>query len=907
MVLFLLYLGLRLRARGLRPAAAATARRARDRRAHRAGDRARLGLSSSPSSTTRRSGCSARSRRPCGARARREQEPAARVKVVYVTTEPRAAARSPPARRSRPRWPRRASRCTSSCADAAGGGALPRRGGDASAVAASGDDKLDVRGAARIWPLLRGRRRRAHPRPPRRAARPPGRAGARRRVVHTYHGLPHEIAGLAGDRAPAAARRLAPRGSPGCCTGYLRLEAAAGALRHGRRPLARRRRSSSSSTASPPARMHVVPNGIDVRRREPAEPHDPPVVGTAAILEYRKGIDVLLDAAARGRASRCALEIFGDGSLRGELEAQARALGARRDASTASCPTCATRLARARRLRAADARRQPARWRSSRRWRRPCRSVATRVGGVPGAGRGRRDAACSSQPDDVERWRRRSTSCSTIPSRRLSLARAACDAGSRSDSHRRASAAAWCESTSRRSTAPAAAVHGLSRARPARDPGAPHGRRRARRRVARRAASRRAATRSRSRRQPGRLDELGLDVPRSRCRCSSAGREPRARRGARRRCARSARFRPDVVHAHNPGIGRRPPGSPRCAGAVRRALVSVHGVPEDGLRGRRARCCASPACRSSPAGRGSRPRSAEHGVRVRATIVNGVAPAPAAGRSRRPRARARACRPDAPLLVVAVGRLVAAEEPRARAAGRSRTCPARRWPSLGEGAAAARRSSAQAARARLRRPRRARRRPRATPGRSWAPPTPSCCRRAGRACRSSALEALAAGHAARRDRGARAAGAARRRARPRCSCRRTTRRRWRPRSGACSTTPRWRARSATAGLQEAGRYTEDAMVEAYLALYEAGGAVSPRVSVVMPAYEAAATIGGAVASVLWPDLPRTSSWSSSTTARPTRRRRSPTRYGDPVRVVRQENRGVAAARNRGIARGRTAS
>jgi hypothetical protein len=74
----------------------------------------------------------------------------------------------------------------------------------------------------------------------------------------------------------------------------------------------------------------------------------------------------------------------------------------------------------------------------------------------------------------------------------------------------------------------------------------------------------------------------------------------------------------------------------------------------------------------------------------------------------------------------------------------------------------------------------------------------------------------------------------------------------------------------------------------------------PRVSVVMPAYEAAETVGGAVASVLWQtyrdvelvvvDDGSTDETGSIVAAHPR-----------PVRLVRQENAGVAAARNRGIA------
>jgi hypothetical protein len=75
--------------------------------------------------------------------------------------------------------------------------------------------------------------------------------------------------------------------------------------------------------------------------------------------------------------------------------------------------------------------------------------------------------------------------------------------------------------------------------------------------------------------------------------------------------------------------------------------------------------------------------------------------------------------------------------------------------------------------------------------------------------------------------------------------------------------------------------------------------VSPRVSVVTPAFDAAQTIGATVASVLGQtyrdvELVVVDDGSTDSTAAIAEA------HGEPVRVVRQENRGVAAARNRGI-------
>ena len=75
--------------------------------------------------------------------------------------------------------------------------------------------------------------------------------------------------------------------------------------------------------------------------------------------------------------------------------------------------------------------------------------------------------------------------------------------------------------------------------------------------------------------------------------------------------------------------------------------------------------------------------------------------------------------------------------------------------------------------------------------------------------------------------------------------------------------------------------------------------MSPRVSVVTPAFDAAQTVGATVASVLGQtyrdlELVVVDDGSTDHTAAIAEA------HGGPVRVVRQENRGVAAARNRGI-------
>jgi glycosyltransferase involved in cell wall biosynthesis len=83
----------------------------------------------------------------------------------------------------------------------------------------------------------------------------------------------------------------------------------------------------------PPARLHYIPNGIDLRRFEGAEPSvlpdgEGPVIGTIAALRAEKNLARLLRAFAllRGRM-QARLVIVGDGPERGALEALAAELG----------------------------------------------------------------------------------------------------------------------------------------------------------------------------------------------------------------------------------------------------------------------------------------------------------------------------------------------------------------------------------------------------------------------------------------------------------------------------------------------------------------------------------------------------------------------------------------------------
>ncbi len=182
--------------------------------------------------------------------------------------------------------------------------------------------KADLAGARRIWPLLAGADVvHTHDRRSGLLVRPPAKArGAA--VFHTYHGLPHQVAGLVDGRPAARFPARTPRGSCTATARWRRRWRLLGQVVVPSRAVAR----FLIAHRFPAGRLHVVPNGIDLRRTEPAPAHDPLVVGTAAILEHRKGIDVLLEAPSRRLDTPLRVEIFGDGSLRRALEEQARAL-----------------------------------------------------------------------------------------------------------------------------------------------------------------------------------------------------------------------------------------------------------------------------------------------------------------------------------------------------------------------------------------------------------------------------------------------------------------------------------------------------------------------------------------------------------------------------------------------------
>jgi glycosyltransferase involved in cell wall biosynthesis len=146
------------------------------------------------------------------------------------------------------------------------------------------------------------------------------------RVLHTLHGMPEEIAARIGrpdapDPPGVSRRRIAWLEH-----GYLPLEAGLTRLGHVIAP-SQAMADFMLAHGFSPRLLHVIPYGIELGEGSlaTAEP-EPLVAGVAANLEYWKGIDVLLEAAARMIAP-VRLEIYGVGALGEELGRQAQELG----------------------------------------------------------------------------------------------------------------------------------------------------------------------------------------------------------------------------------------------------------------------------------------------------------------------------------------------------------------------------------------------------------------------------------------------------------------------------------------------------------------------------------------------------------------------------------------------------
>jgi glycosyltransferase involved in cell wall biosynthesis len=207
------------------------------------------------------------------------------------------------------------------CANEEVAGSFRRRGVEASVAPLR--HKLDLAGATRVWPLVR----RAdvvhtHDRRAGLLARPQGRLrGAR--AVHTLHGLPEEIAARVGRTSPPVPPGVSRARLAWILHGYLRVEGLLSRLGDVVVPSNAMARYLAEHGV-PERRLHVIPLGVDAptAAERTAPPHNSLAIGTAANLEYWKGIDVLLAACASLRAPY-RLEVFGDGSDRRTLEAQA--------------------------------------------------------------------------------------------------------------------------------------------------------------------------------------------------------------------------------------------------------------------------------------------------------------------------------------------------------------------------------------------------------------------------------------------------------------------------------------------------------------------------------------------------------------------------------------------------------
>lgn len=185
--------------------------------------------------------------------------------------------------------------------------------------------KFDLRGAAAVWPLLADADI-VHTHDRRSGLLVRLQAPLRRaRSVHTFHGVPDELFGEIGtngtpSRAEASRLRVA-----WLRYGLLRIEAVlsyAGTVVVPSRALL----EFMLRSGFPSNRLRHIPYGVATRRQTPRPREDPPRIGTAAVLERRKGIDVLLEASARLSVQH-ELHVFGDGTQRAALEEQSRRLG----------------------------------------------------------------------------------------------------------------------------------------------------------------------------------------------------------------------------------------------------------------------------------------------------------------------------------------------------------------------------------------------------------------------------------------------------------------------------------------------------------------------------------------------------------------------------------------------------
>jgi glycosyltransferase involved in cell wall biosynthesis len=204
------------------------------------------------------------------------------------------------------------------CASAQVADALRARG--VAAVVAPVRSRWDLRGGAAATRALRGADVvHTHDR---RALLVGGWATRRLRVplVHTCHGVPEDLADRLG-------RAHSPHATAEPLPSRARLRAEAWLGRRATWVVPSRAMAEFlAAHGLAPARIRVLPSGIDRRRDDPGPRHAPFAVGTAARLAAHKGVDVLVAACAvSGVPLR--LHVFGEGPQRGALQEQAERLG----------------------------------------------------------------------------------------------------------------------------------------------------------------------------------------------------------------------------------------------------------------------------------------------------------------------------------------------------------------------------------------------------------------------------------------------------------------------------------------------------------------------------------------------------------------------------------------------------
>lgn len=186
--------------------------------------------------------------------------------------------------------------------------------------------KFDVRGARSLAPALRSLDVvHSHDRRAGLFARMAVR-GHRAVAVHTFHGLPDELAIEVGRGVPpprlagtSVAQQMRAR--------HVTVRAERWLSRLGTTVVPSRALQGWLAAHGFPAdRMVVIPYGVDVLQDPWPVDHDPPRFATAAYLDQRKAVDVLVEAAGHTKAP-LRLDIYGEGPARASLEARARALG----------------------------------------------------------------------------------------------------------------------------------------------------------------------------------------------------------------------------------------------------------------------------------------------------------------------------------------------------------------------------------------------------------------------------------------------------------------------------------------------------------------------------------------------------------------------------------------------------